>query len=167
MPVGPILLVTFLAIPLVEVALFVQIGGWIGLWLTLAAIVATALLGSFVIRRQGFDLARRAQGRLAGGGVPVREAFDGLCLVVAGLLMITPGFFTDAVGGALLIPPLRSRLYRRIAERVEVQVGRQRQSPSAPAADVVDADFEVLDDDDEASPPRMPPPRGRWDRPEG
>ncbi len=162
MPVGLLLLVAFITVPLIEVALFIRVGSWIGLWPTLLAIVATALIGSFVIRQQGFDLARRAQGKLAGGGMPVREGFDGLCLVVAGLLMVTPGFFTDAVGACLLVPALRGVLYRRLARRIEVHVGSgpgQGGGPR-PGGDptVVDADYEVVED--ETQP--LPPPRGDW-----
>lgn len=163
MPLAPLLLTAFILVPLIEVALFVQVGGLIGLWPTLLAIVATALIGSVVIRKQGFDLARRAQGRLAQGGLPVREGFDGLCLVVAGLLMITPGFFTDAVGAALLVPGLRTMAYGRVAGRLEAEMRRRGPGGGAapPAGDptVVDADYEVVDDDDGRP---LPPPRGGW-----
>ena len=172
MPLGPLLLLMFLAVPLVEVALFVQVGDWIGLWPTLLAIVVTALLGSAVIRHQGFALAQRARTRLAAGTMPLREGFDGLCLVGAGLLMITPGFFTDAVGGLLLVPPLRGALYGALAKRVHVEVPpgfddptRPRDPPRHPPRDVVDADYEVVDDEDgDGEPRRMPPPGGGWDR---
>ncbi len=159
MPLGPLLLLIFLAVPLVEVALFVQVGGWIGLWPTLLAIVVTALAGSAVIRHQGLSLARRAQSRLATGVMPVREGFDGLCLVGAGLLMITPGFFTDALGALLLIPAARGAVYARLARRIRAEMpdGVDERSPRD---GVVDVDYEVIDDD--AGP--LPPPRGGWDR---
>ncbi len=160
MPLGLLLLILFIAVPLVEVALFIQIGGWIGLWPTLAAIVVTAVAGSTVIRLQGFGVAQRARARLAAGEAPMREGFDGLCLVVAGLLMITPGFFTDAVGAALLLPPVRGLVYGRVRDRVHVVMpdqGGHRGPP--PGGDVVDADYEVVDEDGDGDD-RPPPGRG-------
>jgi UPF0716 protein FxsA len=166
MPLGLLLLILFIAVPLVEVALFIQIGGWIGLWPTLAAIVATAVVGSAVIRHQGLSVAHRARERLATGDVPMREGFDGLCLVVAGLLMITPGFFTDAIGGALLLPPVRALVYGRVRDRIHVVMPEdpRRGGPPPPGGpprggDVVDADYEVIDDDDGDD---MPPPGQGW-----
>jgi UPF0716 protein FxsA len=160
MPLGLLLLILFIAVPLVEVALFIQIGGWIGLWPTLAAIVLTAVVGSAVIRHQGFGVAQRARERLATGEAPMREGFDGLCLVVAGLLMITPGFFTDAVGGALLLPPVRALVYARVRDRVHVVMPEDARRPGPPPPDVVDADYEVVDEDDDD----MPPPGHGWGR---
>ena len=162
MPLGLLLLILFIAVPLVEVALFIQIGGWIGLWPTLAAIVATAVVGSAVIRHQGFGVAQRARERLATGEPPMREGFDGLCLVVAGLLMITPGFFTDAIGGALLLPPVRALVYARVRDRIEVVVPPDRRGGPPSDGDVVDVDYEVIDDDGDD----MPPPGRGWGPPE-
>jgi len=160
MPLGLLLLVLFIAVPLVEVALFIQIGGWIGLWPTLAAIVATAVLGSALIRHQGFAVAQRARARLAADELPMREGFDGLCLVVAGLLMITPGFFTDAIGFGLLLPPVRRLVYERLRRHVRVVVpGQDPRRPPPGAGDVVDADYEVIDDDDQDV---TPPPGKGW-----
>ena len=158
MPLGLLLLILFIAVPLVEVALFIQVGGWIGLWPTLAAIVATAVIGSAVIRHQGFGVAQRARARMAAGEPPMREGFDGLCLVVAGLLMITPGFFTDAIGGALLLPPVRALVYGRVRDRVHVVMPEQRRPGGPPPGDVVDADYEVIDEDRDD----LPPPGQGW-----
>jgi UPF0716 protein FxsA len=160
MPLGLLLLILFIAVPLVEIALFIQIGGWIGLWPTLAAVVATAIVGSAVIRHQGFGVAQRARERLATGGVPVREGFDGLCLVIAGLLMITPGFFTDAVGGALLLPPVRALVYGRVRDRIHVVMPDEARPGGRPPPpdDVVDADYEVIDENGDD----MPPPGQGW-----
>jgi UPF0716 protein FxsA len=162
MPLGLLLLILFIAVPLVEVALFIQVGGWIGLWPTLAAIVATAVVGSAVIRHQGFGVAHRARERLAAGEVPMREGFDGLCLVVAGLLMITPGFFTDAIGGALLLPPVRALVYGRVRDRIHVVVPEERARRGSRAGDIVDADYEVVDDSKDDDDGDMPPPGQGW-----
>jgi UPF0716 protein FxsA len=161
MPIALILFGLFVGVPLVEVALFVQIGGWIGLWPTLLAIVLTALVGSFVIRLQGIEVATKARARLDRGQMPLEEGFTGLCLVVAGLLMITPGFFTDTLGALLLLPPMRRALYRQMARRVHVVgPGTPPGRPPHPP-EVIDVDYEVVDEDEP-----MPPPKGRWDRPD-
>jgi len=169
MPLGLLLLILFIAVPLVEIALFIQIGGWIGLWPTLAAVVATAVVGSAVIRHQGFTVAHRARERLATGAVPMREGFDGLCLVVAGLLMITPGFFTDALGGLLSLPPVRALVYGRVRDRIHVVMPDDARPGSRrpPPEDVVDADYEVIDEEviDENGDD-MPPPGQGWGPPE-
>lgn len=155
MPLAPMLFVAFLAVPLIEVALFVQIGGWLGLWPTLLLCVATAAAGSFVIRRQGVDVARRARTRLDQGVMPLAEGFDGLCLVVAGFLLITPGFFTDTVGALLLLPPVRRNLYGRFARNLPTPPPGRGEGQRPP--EVIEVDYEVVDDD-------PPPPRGGWDR---
>ena len=162
MRIAPFLLLAFLAVPLVEVAAFVQIGGWIGLWPTLLAIVGTALAGSLVIRRQGIEVATKARARLDQGQMPVEEGFTGLCLVVAGLLLIVPGFFTDAVGAVLLLPPVRHALYLRFARSVREAEARQRGGDGGPPrpSEVIDADYEVVEEPDR----QMPPPKGGWDR---
>ncbi|TVQ35923.1 MAG: FxsA family protein [Geminicoccaceae bacterium] len=167
MPLALILLVTFIVVPLIEVALFIQIGGWIGLWPTLLAILLTALVGSVVIRAQGVEVATKARARMDQGVMPLEEGFTGLCLVVAGFLLITPGFFTDAMGAVLLLPPVRHLLYRRVARHVRVVQPGMRPGPGGgrpgggrPGGDVIDADYEVVEE-----PPRtMPPPRGGWER---
>jgi UPF0716 protein FxsA len=164
MPLGLLLLILFIAVPLVEVALFIQVGGWIGLWPTLAAIVATAVIGSAVIRHQGLGVAQRARTRLAAGDVPMREGFDGLCLVIAGLLMITPGFFTDALGAALLLPPARGFVYGRVRRHIRVVMPEDqapRGEPRRPG-DVVDADYEVIDEPKSDDGEGPPPPGKGW-----
>ncbi|MGF1475598.1 MAG: FxsA family protein [Geminicoccaceae bacterium] len=162
MPLGFLLFAAFVAVPLVEIALFIQIGGWIGLWPTLATILATAAIGAWTIRLQGFALAQRARERFDRKELPVRETFDGLCLAVAGLLLLTPGFFTDVIGALLLLPPFRALAYRRVSARVQVvreQAADGSQSKRQP--DIIDVDYEEIDE--ESNKP-MPPPGGTWDR---
>lgn len=111
---GPLILVLLIGVPLVEIAVFIEVGGIIGLWPTIAIVVATALLGAAMLRRQGLATLLRARAELEAQRLPVRELFDGLCLLLGGALLLTPGFVTDAVGFALLIPPLRAVLGRRL-----------------------------------------------------
>lgn len=102
-----ILLALFIAVPVVEIAVIIQVGGLIGAWPTVALIVATAMAGTALVRAQGFQILARAQASLDQGQFPAEELFDGVNLLIAGLLLLTPGFVTDAVGLVLLVPPLR------------------------------------------------------------
>ena len=100
-----VLLAAFILVPLIEIAVFIKVGGWIGLWPTLALIVLTAVLGTWQLRAQGIATLARARSQMERGVMPARELFDGLCLLVAGALLLTPGFVTDAMGGLLFVPP--------------------------------------------------------------
>ena len=106
------LLLALTALILVEIALFVTVGGWIGLGLTLLEILASALAGVFVLRTTWRNLSHRMTSGAAGGGGrhPVVLAGDGALLVLAGLLLILPGFLTDLAGLVLLLPPVRAAL---------------------------------------------------------
>jgi UPF0716 protein FxsA len=167
---GLILLAAFIGVPLLEIALFIQIGGWIGLGPTLALIVLTAVIGAWMLRRQGIGVLMRAQRQLAEGVLPVMEVFEGLCLVIGGALLLTPGFFTDALGALLLVPAVRRGLYRRLRSHIEahvVDVSRPAHdhAPGRPGP-TIEAEFEEIDDQDrrERVEPEMPPPRGDWGR---
>ena len=103
----PIFLIIFIAIPLLEIFLFIQVGGAIGVWLTLFLVVATAVIGINMLRRQGLRTLRNAQLRMAEDKLPAYELLEGLLLLIAAVVLITPGFFTDAVGFALLISRFR------------------------------------------------------------
>lgn len=103
--------------PLIEIGLFIEAGGLIGLWPTLAVVVITAMIGSHQMRRQGLATLARAREQLDRGQLPARELFDGCCLVIAGLLLLTPGFLTDTLGLILFIPAMRDLLRRFLANR--------------------------------------------------
>jgi len=106
------LIVAFLLIPVAEIAVFIQVGDLVGLGPTLLGIFLTAILGAALVRRQGFEALRRSRASLDRNELPVAELFDGLCLLTAGALLLTPGFLTDAVGFLLLVPPVRAVLRR-------------------------------------------------------
>ena len=132
---GLLLFAAFIAVPLIEIALFIEIGGWIGLWPTLAIVIVTAILGSWALRLQGLSTLARARQQVDRGVLPTRELFDGACLLFAGALLLTPGFFTDTVGALLFIQPvrdlLRTTVGRYVAERAEVHV-RSAGGPGGP-----------------------------------
>jgi len=119
-----ILLVAMIGVPILEIAVFIQAGEAIGLWPTLATVVATAMAGTALLRIQGLSALFRVQASLTAGRIPLADMFDGLCLLVAGALLLTPGFITDGIGMLLFVPPvravLRGLLTRRLAARGHV-----------------------------------------------
>ncbi len=108
-----ILFLIFLVVPIIEIYFLIAVGSAIGAGLTIALIIFTALLGAFLVRAQGFSTFVRVQNQLSKGEMPAVEILEGLFLLVAGALLLTPGFFTDAIGFAFLTPPLRRWIIRR------------------------------------------------------
>lgn len=101
------LLLTFLAVPLLELALLVKLSQWIGFWPTVALVVATAVIGITVMQRQGMAALGRAMAAMASGRPPIEPVLDGALLMLAGGLLLAPGLLTDLAGALLLIPPVR------------------------------------------------------------
>ncbi|RMD60721.1 MAG: FxsA family protein [Alphaproteobacteria bacterium] len=116
-----LLLAAFIGVPLLEIAVFIQVGGVIGLWPTLALVVLTAMVGTHQLRAQGLATLARARAEMDRGNLPTRELFDGACLLIAGVLLLTPGFVTDTVGLLLFVPAVRNWLRRALAKRLKVQ----------------------------------------------
>lgn len=116
-----LLLLAFLLVPMVEIYLLIKVGSVIGALPTVLLVIFTAVLGAFLLRLQGFSTLQRVRLSLARGEVPAAALFEGLLLLVAGALLLTPGFFTDTLGFLLLIPPLRQRLARWLLTRGLVQ----------------------------------------------
>lgn len=160
-----LLLAVLIGVPLIEIGLFIEIGGIIGLWPTLALVLLTAALGSWQLRAQGLATLARARQQLDRGELPTRELFDGFCLVIAGALLLTPGFMTDVIGLALFVPGVRDALRRFVANRMEtatetrVWVDGEEVSPGGgrprpgPGGRVIEGDYrdvsDTADDDDE------------------
>jgi UPF0716 protein FxsA len=134
------LLIALLALPLIEIGLFVQLGGAIGLWPTLLWTIASAFIGVSVMRNAGVGTVRAIQAAMDDLRDPARPAADGALRLAAGILLILPGFFTDALGLLLLVPPLRAVLLRRI--------GRNRPPPRGVV--IIDAEYRDMT-------PREPP----------
>jgi UPF0716 protein FxsA len=112
MPFIPVFLLLFISIPLLEIYLFIQVGGMIGALPTVLVVVLTAVLGVFLLRAQGMATWVRLNQELAAGRLPAVEMMEGAVLLICGALLLTPGFFTDAVGFLLLMPPLRRALIK-------------------------------------------------------
>ena len=116
--VGRLIFLVFLVVPLIEIALFILIGQAIGLWPTLLGVVAIAIIGSAIIRHQGLSLLAQIRDTMGRGQLPARALADAMLVSIAGILMVTPGYFTDFLGLLLLIPPVRALIYRLVRSRL-------------------------------------------------
>ena len=112
-----------IGVPIIEIAVFIEVGGRLGLWPTLATIILTAMAGTALLRQQGLATLQRVHESLEANRFPMAEVFDGLCLLVAGALLLTPGFVTDAAGLLLFVPAVRVAL-RQAFGRYLVASGR-------------------------------------------
>lgn len=119
-PLGRLLFLLFLLLPLIEIACFVVIGNAIGLWPTLAGVVLSALLGALVIRIKGLSLLNQMRSTVGSGQLPARSIADAMMVGLAGLLLLLPGYFSDLIGLLLLLPPVRSAIYAFLKSRVTV-----------------------------------------------
>lgn len=133
---GRFLFLLFLAVPLIEIAFFVLIGNAIGLWPTLAGVLVTALIGSLVLRQQGMAVVNEIRGSVSRGGLPARALADGMLIAVAGILLLTPGYFTDLLGITLLVPAVRQLIYAQALKHMTVvtttSYGFTQAGPGAP-----------------------------------
>ncbi|MDM8546965.1 FxsA family protein [Candidatus Venteria ishoeyi] len=114
----PYLFLIFIIVPVIEIYLLITVGSIIGAWITILLIIATAMIGSVLLRQQGISALQRAQHNMQRGEAPAQELLEGLVLLIGGLLLITPGFFTDVLGFICLIPPLRRGLIRFFMQRL-------------------------------------------------
>lgn len=148
---GIFLLAAFIGVPILEIAVFIQVGGYLGLGPTLGLVVLTAVLGAWQLRAQGLATLLRARRQIDRGALPARELFDGACLLVAGALLLTPGFVTDAAGFLLFVPPvrdfLRGRLARFIATRVETRIVVDGEAVPPGGGPIIDADYSDVTDE--------------------
>ncbi len=141
------LFLAFLLVPIIEIALFIQVGGLIGLWPTLAIVVLTAILGTALVRTQGRMALANLQRSFAELDDPTEPLAHGAMILLSGVLLLTPGFFTDAVGFALLVPGIRVAVFRYLKSKVTItqfQMGSGAQFRSGPAPtddDVIDGEF--------------------------
>jgi len=123
MPIFRTLFLLFLTIPLIEIYLLIQVGEVIGALPTIFMVVFTAVLGVALLRWQGLVTLTRMQASMARGELPAIAMIEGVFLLVAGALLLTPGFFTDGIGFALLIPPIRRFLAQNLLMRGMFRTG--------------------------------------------
>lgn len=173
MPIGLIIPLLLLTIPILEIAVFIFIGGQIGIFPTLAMIFVTAVIGTILLRLQGFALIAKIQGEMQANRLPGRELAHGAMLLAAGILLLTPGFVTDSVGFLLFVPLFRDALFAFFASRMKDAVVMQKTTfgagsgPSGPggrpsphhSGRPQDPDVVDLDPEDFA---RKPDPTSPW-----
>lgn len=165
---GLVILLLVLGLPIAEIAGFVIIGGEIGVLATLAWVLLAAMAGMAVIRLQGVATALQLQAALSRNELPARALFDGACVTIAGMLLLFPGFVSDAVAILLLLPPLRALVFRLIARRVAAHVSVTRAgAPPGRRGVVIEGEYSTVepdtdDDADDDAPPsrRLPPADG-------
>ena len=171
------ILLALVGVPLLEIWVFIEVGGRIGTWNTIAIVLLTGVVGTLLLRVQGLGVLARVRDSLDRGVMPVAEVFDGLCLLVAGAVLLTPGFVTDTIGILLFVPAFRRSIGHWLAQRFmasgKVWVdGRPHGGPGGhgpggrPRRDngsdrIIEGEFREVDDDAEDPPP---PTDSRWGR---
>jgi UPF0716 protein FxsA len=141
------LLIAFIAVPMIEIALFIQVGGLIGVWWTLLIVLATAVTGSYLVRSQGSRELANLQRSFSELDDPTEPLANGAMILFAGALLLTPGFFTDVVGLSLLIPAVRRAAFLWAKTKVKVHsftMGQKHEPPRSQSTGdrVIDGDFE-------------------------
>lgn len=132
----PLFLIAFIGVPLAEIYLLIEVGQAIGALPTIALCVLTAILGGGLLRHQGLTTIQRARENLDQGKVPALELLEGAALVIGGALLMTPGFATDALGFACLLPPTRRAMVKAVLARANVTYGPAGNGqPGGPGAD--------------------------------
>ncbi len=118
-----LLVILFLALPIVEIYIIVQVGSIVGGWNTIGLMILISVIGAWMVRREGLSIIAKVQRQLVEGSLPTKQLVDGLLVAFAGALMLTPGFLTDAIGLLLLLPPTRviarTALIARFRNRVQ------------------------------------------------
>lgn len=154
----------FLIVPLVEIALFITVGGWLTLWPTLGLVLLTGIIGTALMRWQGMQVLAELRGDMGQMSNPLSPLAHGALIVVAGLLLLTPGFFTDTIGFLLMVPAVRRAVIAWAGSRIQVQTfglhqEMHRRAPSSRSrgdGPIIDGEFYELDE----TPPRNPPSSG-------
>jgi UPF0716 protein FxsA len=141
------LFLLFLTIPLIEIGLFIQIGGFLGLWPTLGIVVLTAILGTALVRSQGAVAIAKLRRSFDELNDPTEPLAHGAMILFSGALLLTPGFFTDAIGFLLLIPGVRSFAYNYLRRRMagsQFAYGRTGAHDETRSGVVIDGEYEEL-----------------------
>lgn len=124
-----LLFILFLTIPLIEIAILIEIGKVVGAAYTIVLVVGTAVLGAALLREQGLSTLAKVQSNMQQGHLPATEMIEGLMLLISGALLLTPGFFTDVFGFLVLIPPLRRRVAQTfLANFIQTQINIRQQA---------------------------------------
>jgi UPF0716 protein FxsA len=157
------LVILFIVVPIAELAILIQVGQAIGIWWTIALLVADSVLGSMLMRSQGRAAWRRFGEATRSGRVPAREVLDGVLVIFGGALLLTPGFISDVLGLLLLLPPTRAVvrrvLVRRLAHRMGASLAGDPRTGSRPDRFATPAaGYDIEGHAVEAPPDHLEPP---------
>ncbi len=150
----PLLFVLFIAMPILEIFVLIKVGSSLGVWTTIAIVILTAVIGSYMLRAQSLATIRSVQEKMNAGQVPAVQMLEGVALLIGGIFLLTPGFITDGIGFFCLFPPTRRWLLTRILAKTSVSVFQggpaanssyQQQGPSSSSkqseSNVIDGEF--------------------------
>ena len=141
-----LLLIIFVLIPVIEISLFIEIGSFVGSFNTILLIFTTALIGVYFVRQQGISTYYTLYNQLQNQEAPIQTMFEGLVILISGILLITPGFFTDTLGFLGLIPLTRVIFIKIVANSVLSRYGMKNQNPNDVS---IEGDFEEINDDED------------------
>ena len=132
------LLLAFTLLPIVELWLLLRIGDWLGAAATVALVIVTGLVGATLARREGAHAWSAVQSELAAGRLPGQKLLEALLVLVAGIVLVTPGVLTDAAGLAILIRPIRSRLVAALERRYRNSIERSSGPPPSSPGRIIE-----------------------------
>lgn len=146
----PFLVGIFILVPIIEIYLFIQVGSYIGALNTILIVLTTAVLGAALLRKQGLSALQKVQSQLQRGELPATGMLEAMLLFLAGALLLTPGFFTDAIGFILMIPPIRKFLALWLLERsgwiVQIRTGSAASRTHHDASHTLEGEYRRRDD---------------------
>lgn len=151
------LLLIFIGVPLIELYLFLLIGKQIGIFATVATVVITGFLGAWLTKQQGLKTLARYQQTLSEGKLPHTEVIEGIMILAAGAVLLTPGFLTDFIGFSLLIPPVRAwvreRLTNYLKGKIQVAGEAATQARDGTVSGVIEIEAEVVEEREKTPEP--------------
>ena len=148
-------LFVLLAFPILEIATFIYVGQWLGIWRTVGLVILAAVLGVAILRYQGLGALRKINKDLRRAQPPAEGIVDGFMIVVASFLLIIPGFLSDIAGLLLIVPPIRHLIWRLLGRTINVRsysTGFRRGKARDDFVDLSPDDFSRQDDDSSSNP---------------
>ena len=143
------LLIIFIILPIIEISIFIQVGGFVGTFNTILIIFLTAAVGVYFVRQQGLRTFQKIAVELQNQQIPVQGMFDGLVILIAGILLVTPGFLTDIIGFLGLIPQTRVFLLRIIKNLFLQRYSNAHKQYKKDMDETIDGDFIEIEEDNE------------------
>jgi len=143
----------FIAIPIIEVILFITVGKYIGLWNTIFIIITTGIIGAILVKSQGITILNNALEEIRSNKMPILSIFEGVAILIAGAFLLTPGFLTDTIGCVLLIPKARNIIINYITSYLKKRTIYKKKTTYYSNKEykenkTFEGDFEEIDDND-------------------